>query len=635
MRIRLSPFQGMIPRLDAHLLSPGQAERAKDARLLSGSIEPYQEPRSVTSLSLSGLPVRGFARWRSGDDTEWLRFPDPVSVVRGPVAGDVWERIYWTGDSRFGQPMYSWAGKIAGSEPPQTAFKLGVPAPKHEISTSVQAPPQGEIADLHADERPIRVVTDGDHGLETGDIVRFSVDAVSADEDDDKDDLGDFINASEGFQITVVSDNEFTLDYTDGEVRDYTAFKSGSWEVYIDPGLQGRRFYVHTYVTELGEEGPPSPASRATDAGPTQTVELEIPSVDPEAGENRLIERRRIYRTATGSEGAEFQFVDEVDIHVTSYTDETPTDGLAESLPAAAYDPPPESLHSLDALPSGALVGASDQDVCFSEPYLPHAWPSMYRLTLDQRIVGLAVFDSYAVVATESRPYLITGADPRSMQPTRLPVTQGCVSSRSVVSLGYAVIYASPDGLVSVDSSGAQLATRGIFTPREWEQYAPETMHAYEHDGRYIAFFDNGARRGALVFDPREADTGVTELSVWAKTGFRDPVEPKLYLLDEQDDVLQWDAGEDSQPYLWRSGVLAAPHPDNPSLARVLKRDDKPVTLRLYADGKLRAEREVTSSEVIRLPGGYRATTFQVELEGTGAVREVAIASSMQGLAEA
>ena len=33
MRIRLSPFQGMIPRLDAHFLRPGQAERAKDVRL--------------------------------------------------------------------------------------------------------------------------------------------------------------------------------------------------------------------------------------------------------------------------------------------------------------------------------------------------------------------------------------------------------------------------------------------------------------------------------------------------------------------------------------------------------------------------------------------------------------------------
>jgi len=630
MRVRLAPFRGMLPRRDPRFLELGQAREAKDVRLLSGALQAYRETKTVEdSLELSSGSVEAIARWRSGGEATWLRFPSPVDVVRGPVSGDVWERVYWTGDSRYGQPMYSWAGKIAGSEPPATAYKLGVPAPEQEISATPKDLPSGDVAEIHADERPIRVVTDSDHGLETGDIVRFSIEADEPD-DNDEDDLADFINATDGFQVRVTGDREFTLDNTDGEVREYTAFQSGTWEVYIDPGLRERRFYVHTYVTELGEEGPPSPASSAVDAGPTQNVQLDLPSLDPEAGENRLIERRRIYRTATGDEGAEFQFVDEVDIADSEYTDSIATDNLAEALPSGAYDPPPEDLHSLNALPSGVMVGAVDQDVCFSEPYLPHAWPGEYRLTLDHPIVGVAVFDSYVVAATESRPYLITGEDPRAMQPTRLPVTQGCLSKRSIVSLGYAVLYASADGLVMVDSSGAQLVTRGIITPDEWSGYAPESIHAYEHEGRYIAFFDNGARRGAFVFDPREADAGVSELSIWARHGFRDPVEPKLYLLTEDGSVSQWDAGDDPMPYRWKSGVVPTPRPVSPSCIQVVAHSYEDTKITVHAGET--ATVTVTGDHIHRLPPMGRSRDIQIDVEGTDTVQEVAVADSVPEL---
>lgn len=627
MRARLTPFLGMIPRRDARLMEQKYAQAAVDVRLTSGALEAYRQTHTVQQgLQLSDGEVAAIARWRNEESSEWLLFPSTVSVVRGPVSGDVWERVYWTGDSRYEQPMYAWAGNIEGDEPPSTPYKLGVPEPSDAPEAEAIDPPKGNVEAVHADERPIRVVTEEPHGLDTGEVVRLDITAEEP--DDDEEDLGDFLSTSDGFQVEVTGDRELRLDGTDGTVYDYTSFKSGTWEGYISPGLEERRFYVYTYVTELGEEGPPSPPSEAIDAGSWQEVQLTLPALGSEAGEGRLIERRRIYRTASGSEDAEFQFVDEIDIATESYTDSVKTDDLAESLPSSSYYPPPEDLHSLDALPTGALVGAVRQDVCFSEPYLPHAWPSEYRLTLDHPVVAVAVFDAHVVAATEGRPYLITGADPRSMEPTRLPVTQGCVSARSVVSLGYAVVYASVDGLVMVDGDGAQLVTRGVISPQEWAEYEPSSMHGYEHEGNCVLFFDNGERRGALLIDPRNPEGGVTEWSVWARSGYRDPVEPHLYLLTEEGDIEQWDAGDEAMPYRWRSAVLSTPYSVAPSCAEVWAHSYEDITLRLFIDGELVDERSVADSGPMRLPP-RRGREIEVEVEGIDTVQEIVLADSV------
>ncbi len=630
MRIRLTPFLGMIPRRDPRLLEQKYAQVAADARLISGALEAYRQTRTVReSVSISAGEVESFARWRGEDEETWLLFPDPVSVVRGPVAGDVWERIYWTGDSRYGQPMYAWAGHIDGEEPPQTPYKLGVPAPEQALEADPIEPPSGTVEAVHADERPIRVVTAGDHGLEDGEVVRFDIKAE--DPSGDQDNLEEFLNASEGFQVTVTGDRELTLDDTDGTAYDYTAFESGTWEVYIAAGTKERRFYVHTYVTELGEEGPPSPASAAVDAGVAQEAQLTLPPLDSSAGQGRLIKRRRIYRTATGSEGAAFQFVDELDIGVADYTDKVSTDDLAEVLPSAEYDPPPAELHSIDVLPTGAMVGATRQDVCFSEPYLPHAWPSSYRLTLDQPVVSVAVFDAYVVAATQGRPYLIAGADPRSMEPTRLPVTQGCISARSVVSLGYAVVYASVDGLVMVDNEGARIITRGVVSPEEWSAYAPESMHGYELEGRCVLFFDNGERRGALLIDPRNPEAGVSELEFWARSGYRDPVDPHLYLLAEDGAIVQWDAGDGLRPYRWRSAVMPFTYSVVPSCLEVWAHSYADTTIRVFVDGERVAEKPVSGPGPLRLPP-RRGRELEVEVEGTDTVQEIVLADSVSEL---
>lgn len=630
MRIRQAVFQGMFPRRDARLLPENNATLARDARMLSGTLQSYRDVLPVETLTLSGFGIKDIFRWRASDGDFWFRFPDPVNVVRGPTSGDVWERVYWTGDRRVEGMALTYAGvATSGSEPPTNRFLVGVPAPTQSISATVIEPDPVTVAAVNKGVRPIRVTTSAPHGFETDDIVRFVITAEAA--ENDEIDLADFLNDAGGYQVIRISDTEFALQSTDGVNQDYSNFTSGSVERFFSRATVDTRFYVHTYVNLLGEEGPPSDPGAAVVAGDGQDVDLDLPPLDNLVGVVP-IERRRVYRTATGLSGAEFQLVADLDISQTQFLDKSNTRTLGEVIESAEWDPPDPEMRHLNLMASGVMVGGVRQDVCFSEPYRPHAWPGSFRIAVDHVIVAIGVFDQYTVVGTEGQPYIIAGTDPRSMQPQKLAVTQACLSSRSMVSMGYGCVYASSDGLVFVDASGARVVTETVLTPEEWEEYAPETIHAYELDGRYVGFFDNGERQGGFVFDPRRPDEGFAELDFYAKAGYRDTREPRLYLLTESDELVLWDGAETRRPFLWRSREWALPVPLNVSCARVIADDYADITFRLYAGGVLRYSGAVTSERPFRLPAGYMELDLQFEVEGVGRVREVVVADAIEEL---
>ncbi len=56
------------------------------------------------------------------------------------------------------------------------------------------------------------------------------------------------------------------------------------------------------------------------------------------------------------------------------------------------------------------------------------------------------------------------------------------------------------------------------------------------------------------------------------------------------------------------------------------------MTFRLYADGVLKHTQTVTSRDPFRLPSGFRAFDYQIELERTNAIQGVAVATSMEEL---
>jgi hypothetical protein len=159
----------------------------------------------------------------------------------------------------------------------------------------------------------------------------------------------------------------------------------------------------------------------------------------------------------------------------------------------------------LTAMPNGITAGFFGNTLCFSEAYLPHAWPEAYQLTTTYPIVGLSATDTGLIVLTEGKPYIVQGADPAGMVMNELDIAQSCLSKKSIVDMGGSVIYSSPDGLVGISQSGSRVLTDNIFTKEQWDDYSPSTVIGFRWEDRYVGFSSRSGDTApeGFVLDPR------------------------------------------------------------------------------------------------------------------------------------
>lgn len=387
------------------------------------------------------------------------------------------------------------------------------------------------------------------------------------------------------------------------------------------------RYYVYTYVSDYGEESAPSPLSLKMEIAPYQTATI---NTGTQPSGHAHVQFKRVYRTdAAGN----FRLVaDNLPVFTATFVDELEDEELGEVLRTTDWLPPPDKLRGLTVMPNGILAGFLGNDLYFCEPYVPYAWPLKYRLTTDWPIVAIAMSANGLVVATEGKPYICQGSDSASMSLFHMEVQQACVAKRSMVDMGDYAIYASPDGLVAVDGQTARVITEDVITREQWQAYKPSSMHAYLHERRYLVFYDTGTSTGALLFDPETKDLMPISLNVAG--GYSDPLSDEVYV-SYGATISKWDAGLALNAF-WRSKRFLSGPAICPVCARVLA-DSYPVTFQLWVDGQLspKANVSVTSARPFRLPAGYRANAFEVEVVGTREVRDVVLATNMDELERA
>lgn len=393
-----------------------------------------------------------------------------------------------------------------------------------------------------------------------------------------------------------------------------------------DQTLVISRSYVVTYVSAYGEEGPPSPPSLLVDVAPGQTVDVTGLGVAPSGAFNIIL--KRIYRTNTGTSGTEFQLVATIDVAAVDYSDAIESVSLGAVIPSVTWEPPPADLHHMITLPCGALAGLSGNELCFSEPYMPHAWPPEYRLSFDFKGTALGAFGNNIMVATEGVPYLVAGSHPEMMSPERLEMGHACVAGRGMVDMGYAVIYPTVDGLMLAGMGDVRLLTKGLIDQRDWAALKPETIHAYLWDDKYVAFWTNDTGSGGFIFDPASGD--LTYHVVEATAGYHDPLTGELYLCGPTGNIVSWNSGG-LLLALWKSKRFMLPYPTNLSCGQVVA-DSYPLTAKFFADDALVHTQAVAGSDPFRLPGGFRALSYEIAVETTAEVTLMALASSMQEL---
>lgn len=390
------------------------------------------------------------------------------------------------------------------------------------------------------------------------------------------------------------------------------------------------RTVVITYVSAYGEEGPPSPASTVVTLDPTASATYSGLGTAPAGAFN--ITNKRIYRSSTVGSSAQFQFVAEIPVAQTSYTDTITQANLGEILPSENWTAPPDALQGLRMLASGAAIGFVGNTAYLSEPNLPHAWPHKYPI--DFQIVGVAAIDQSAVLLTSGYPFVLDGADPSAMTPRRLNMRQACVSRASIVETEGGVLYASPDGLVAIDSGGASLVSTKHYSRKQWQALNPSSFKAFSHDGRYIALYtktDGG--RGILIFDPTGQSPFHTTSSLNAVTAitaaYSDPRTDTLYLA-QGGNIVRYNAGS-PLTYAWRSKLFRLSAKTNFGVAAI-EASAFPVTLKVYADGVLKQTKTVTSRDPFKLKSGFKKTEWQFEISGTNEVRRLRVATSVDEL---
>jgi hypothetical protein len=341
------------------------------------------------------------------------------------------------------------------------------------------------------------------------------------------------------------------------------------------------------------------------------------------------------------------------------FVDDFDSRSLLDILDSDEYDPPPDDLKGLTTIQNNILVGFVGNTLYFSEPNLAHAWPDRYSTPVGDDIVALAAIAGSLLVLTKSYPYIVSVTDPASgVSVSRVDVLYPCLSAKSVVTMGYGIVWSTNDGLaVYSPSSGAALVTKLLYNNDTWYlDVDPNTVVAEYYGENYFASHSTGS----FVFEQDTkvggffVDTGPVFTASWYDT-----YTGKLYYTSGTlGDVYEWD--DLTQPALtmqWKSKVIITKDMINLGAARVIAdystltqtwdtqtvlwnsaltnwNNSDEITFRLWVNKELVFTTTVNDVNGFRLPTGYRSDTFEIGVEGNVRVRAVHLAETMIGLRE-
>lgn len=557
MKIKVSNFLAMFPKIHPSKLKDTAAAVAKNLDVTSGVIRPFYKTKFEKKLTDFGTFIQDIRYFSFPDKDGFFQFPSYVDLTYSPIADDQYRRVYWSGDSRGnGHILYSYTPLLTAGETfnPRYWYKLGIPAPT-----------QPPLIQSHS------------------------------------------------------------TSYTEDEQADLA---------------DEARIYVYTYVTEIGEESAPSPASAMiTLPHDKSIVKLTGLYLDPDASSGRNIKKKRIYRSLTNSSGtADLYFVAEIDAAIEEFEDKLDGSDVntADSLPSIAWDAPRTGLSGLGVTAKGVNYAFYEKTACFSEPYYPYAWPRDYEITVQYDIVAMGHFENYIIVATKSTPYLISGIDPSTTTVQELPLNEACISKRSMVSMATCVCYASPNGIVMAYGATAKLISEAYFDKDTWTALNPKSIHAVEYRGKYLFFYENGNDKGAYIFDPLQIDFGITKLDFWFKAATRHHQTEKLFFLDTDNNVhLLDDTISNRLPFTWRSKVFDVGGEGARMLAAKVVADNyNDLNIKIFCDNKLLYQKKLINNRSFRLPNHSKHTEWQIELSGTSSVRDIVLAETMVELSK-
>lgn len=548
--VRITNFNGLIPRTGTRLLPDNSAVSASNVKSKSGELHPLNVPHVITKPNKT-MPPLSIYHARSGTTLDaWLTWPYDVDVVRAPLSVDVESRFYWTGDGAPRMGSYSQVTTGGNNDYPKAWYSLGIPIPAAKPAVSVT----GGVGSVVT--RYYLYTYFSALGEESGPSPISATASGPIDGTWAISGMSDFPQNSGDINAITYSGSTVTITTTNpqsnrvGEkvmIAGVTTVTNvnGTWT------LTAVTSNTMTFVVTTAPTGVYSNATDTTDSWAR---------VD---NWNTTGMKRRLYRT-TGTTGA-FELVN--DNVGTSYSD-TLTDSqiMGDGLISAGWIPPPVGLTGLTVHASGALAGFVGNQLWLSEPLQPHAWIAANTLSTDYPIVGIGAFGTEIAIATGGNPYVASGVDPASMSMQKIDGLYPCMSKRSVVPVGDGVVYASSHGLIYVGTAGTRVFTDPFYTRDEWLPLNPASMVCEYTNGRvYTAYNDASGNTQILVFYGAMlvvAGIHVSELYADQATG-------ELYM-GTANGIEQFDSVETyPMAYNWRSKDFTFPNPCNLGAAKI------------------------------------------------------------------
>jgi len=656
--IVINDFGGIAPIRDRSKLRDPHGMVARECRFEGGNL------RARGNIDLQNLAygfqsdvVNSIFRMT---DTQWLKWYGEVAAVKGPTPivstslGDDY-RIYYCGDTGDNPvwPRFTTKFEAMGNSDPATFFDgpavsypLGVPPPQAAPTVSASAPPSGDIAKMtKTDPVLCEGPTATKHGLKNTNRVILSGMAATGD--------GSELNNSQ-YAVSIVNDKDFKLDSVDGSewTTDVQTVGMKWTRAYAETELTDR-IYVFTYVNKFGEEGPQSVASEIVPVADDQTVTITMPTgaaITIGSGPEFAVEKKRIYRSVSGTSALQYQFVAEIPVAQATFVDDVDTGALGEILPTENYDLPPPGLQGIVLHPNGFLVGFVGNKLYLSEPYLPYAWPVDYIKTLEHNIVSLQVFGSTIVILTDSVPYIASATDPGSVAPRDADQVFPCVHRRASISTGYSVVYVSPVGLISFDQSGPRNVTLEYYSAPQWkaliQQFTKPAVILEYQDTRIWMLVAGGSPNMLLSFNMVNQQRTDISSHLEVLNGLRASA---LAVNRESDElfIMNGDSVEESTrrlyrfdavnllTYTWESRRFVLPKEVNFAWVQVFQQfpagGGSGTTVRLTHDD-VSESYLVTSGDPMILTSGYLAGQWSIRLTGVMDIQAVHLATSIEEL---
>jgi hypothetical protein len=253
-----------------------------------------------------------------------------------------------------------------------------------------------------------------------------------------------------------------------------------------------------------------------------------------------------------------------------SYTDDFDFLNLVDILVSDDYDAPHADMIGLTLAQNNMVAGFFDNQLCFAEPGKPWAWPLAYRVTFEYDIVAIEVVGGFLVVLTDEYAYRVAGNDPLTLSVSRIDTPYPCLSKRSVVNMGYGVMYATYGGLALWNPTGISLATKFIHDWDTWDDgIDPSTIVGHFFDDKYFGAYTGGS----FIFERNEKVGGYyVTAGHQFNSAWTDVTTNALYTAsDALGNITQWGSSTwPLRPMEWKSKTIVTKDYINIGAARVV-----------------------------------------------------------------